>query len=211
MRRAITLIMVLGIVIAGAAAEDIDVTYTVSNKDLAQIKVAFTTEAVSDVNGAKDASTGANVALSAGQGATEATYGTGDDGLYLVWYAYTANNVKVTLGIEPMAATDGSSKYLPWTVTVSNSYQTTANNGTALKASQSKEGTNDDTVTGDKEISTTKDNPAATPTAVGVVSVTATSSMKQTWGNKSISVSADLIGAAEATYTGTITATISAT
>ena len=53
MRRAITLIMVLGIVIAGAAAEDIDVTYTVKHEDLEQIKVAFMTEAVSDVTGAK--------------------------------------------------------------------------------------------------------------------------------------------------------------
>ena len=119
--------------------------------------------------------------------------------------------IGITLDIDPMAtgSDDSSKSYLPWTVTVSNEYQTTANNGTALKASQSKEGTNDDTVTDEKDISTETD-PDAAATAI-VVSVAATSSMKQTWGNKSISVSADLIGAAEATYTGTITATISAT
>ena len=155
MRRAITLIMVLGIVIAGAAAADtnIEVTYDLNTSALQEIKVAITAKPVTDVIGAKDASTGSGVALTAEAGATEATYGTGDTGLYLVWYAYTANNVRVTLGIDPMEATgsDGSSKsYLPWTVIVSNEYQTTENNGTALKASQSTEGTNDDTVTVDK-------------------------------------------------------------
>ena len=214
MKRAITLIMVLGIVIAGAAAETIQVNYELDTSDLEEIKVVFTANPVSDVNGAKGATNESPVTLTAGQGATEATYGTGDTGLYLVWYAYTADNVKVTLGIDPMEATgtgsDGNSKsYLPWTVTVSNEYQITANNGTALPASQSS-GSNDDTVTDGKNIST-KDDPDAAAKAVEVVSVTSTSSMKQTWGNKSISAKATLTDAVAGEYSGTITATISAT
>ena len=212
MRRAITLIMVLGIVIAGAAAETIQVNYELDTSDLEEIKVVFTTAPVDNVNDAKSAMNGTPVTLSAEQGATEATYGTGDDGLYLVWYAYTANNVKVTLGIGPMATTDseGSSKfYLPWTVTVNNSYQTTEKKGTALPASQSS-GSNDDKVTGEKNIST-EANPDAAAAAIDVVSVDKTSTMKQTWGNKSISAKATLTDAVAGIYSGTITATISAT
>ena len=208
MRRAITLIMVLGIVIAGAAAETIQVNYELKTSELQEIKVVFTTTPVDNVNDAKSVLNETTpVALSAERGATEATYGTGDNGLYLVWYAYTANNVKVTLGIDPMEAT--GSNYLPWTVTVSNRYQTTANHDTVLPASQSS-GSNDDKVTDEKDIST-EAKPAEAATAVEVVSVAATSSMKQTWGNKSISAKATLTDAVAGEYSGTITATISAT
>ena len=210
MRRAITLIMVLGIVIAGAAAEDIDVTYTVRNEDLEQIKVAFTTEAVSDVTDAKAATNHENdITLTVAEGATEATYGTGSDGLYIVWYAYTAKNVNVSVGISTLG--DKATNYLPWSVTVSNSYQTSSGTG-ALSASQTSPGTNDDTISDDVIIETAEGTPSTAPSSQQIVSVTGNATnMKQTWGNKSISVSADLIGAAEATYTGTITATISAT
>lgn len=210
MRRAITLIMVLGIVIAGAAAADIDVTYKVSNEDLEQIKVAFTTEAVSDVIGAKDATNSeAGITLDVAEGATEATYGTGSDGLYLVWYAYTAKNVDVSVGISTL--NDKASNYLPWSVIVSNNEQTSSGSG-ALSASQTSPGTNDDTISDDVTIETAEGTPSTAPSGQSVVAVAGNNTnMKQTWGNKSISVSADLIGAAEATYTGTITATISAT
>ena len=117
--------------------------------------------------------------------------------------------MNVSVGISTLG--DKATNYLPWSVTVSNSYQTSSGTG-ALSASQTSPGTNDDTISDDVIIETAEGTPSTAPSSQQIVSVTGNATnMKQTWGNKSISVSADLIGAAEATYTGTITATISAT
>ncbi len=199
MRRAIVMVMVLiatmGMVFAiGSVSTGAkNVKFDLTAEGIESFKILFTSNPIDSGTAFTSASSySGDITLTASDDKKTATK---DDGLYLSWYSYVSQPVKVSLALSAMDDDTTSSKYLDWSVT--STKHGDSDNDLAAAAAGVKA-----TVTGSNTTDGTKD----------VVTVAnASCVLQEKWGNEQLTISATLEGASPAVYAGTITATISTT
>ena len=200
MRRAIVMVMVLiatmGMVFAidsvSTGPQNVKFDFTASS--IESFKILFTSNPIDSVTAFAFApSYSGDIKLTASDDKKTAEK---NDGLYLSWYSYVSQSVKVSLVLSAMGDDIITpSKYLNWSVTSkkhgeSHNELSAAVNGVTATVTGS-----DNTTNGTKDV-------VSVANASGV--------LQEKWGNEQLTISATLEGASPAAYTGTITATISA-
>ena len=198
MRRAIVMVMVLIATMGMVFAIDSESTgaqnvkFDLTADGIESFKILFTSNPIDSVMAFASASSySGDITLTASDDKKTATKG---DGLYLSWYSYVSQPVKVILVLSAMDDTT-SSKFLDWSVT-STKHGDSDNDLPAAATGVEA------TVTG----SNTADGTKAVVTVANASGV-----LQEKWGNEQLTISAKLEGASPAAYAGTIIATISTT
>ena len=198
MRRSIVMVMVLiatmGIFFAiDHVKRAQNVKFDLTASGIESFKILFTSTPIDSVTAFASASSySGDITLTASNDKKTATK---DGGLYLSWYSYVSQSVKVSLVLSAMGDDIITpSKYLNWSVTSkkhgeSHNELSAAVNGVTATVTGS-----DNTTNGTKDV-------VSVANASGV--------LQEKWGNEQLTISATLEGASPAAYTGTITATIS--
>ena len=195
MKKAIVFAMVLAVFLMTALAAELDnnpstqVSLTISNESLEKFNIAFTEEAVTSLAAASTTENVGSITMaSPAAGATEVS-----EEFNLVWYIYSTSNLGVEIAVGPMK--DSGTNVVPFGITPETD-------------STNKSGTENTAANGSEITAPVTSDGQPTKSTIVTVATAAGGKMAQSYGNVKLTGKVNLVGAVPASYSSTITTTV---